>query len=110
MQKLKIFGRKVNIAFNLATQIAYEGIVDEPFDIHKLTYTKNSVALYMASIIANNPDTTITIEDLYQKLTSEEVHVLKKAVIEEMKKWLKIPDVIPDDQKKDDDGGDEKNA
>ena len=51
MQKIKLLGKEVNIAFNLATEIAYEQITGEAFGIEKLSFTKNAVALYMAAII-----------------------------------------------------------
>ena len=109
MQKIKLLGKEVNIAFNLATEIAYEQITKEAFGIEKLSFTKNAVALYMAAIIANNPAIDITTEDLISKASGAEVKALSDAIYAEMKAWMNIPDVMDDkDEKKDED--EEKNA
>lgn len=109
MQKINLLGKDVNIAFNLATEIAYEQITGEAFGIEKLSFTKNAVALYMAAIIANNPDIDITTEDLISKASGAEVKALSDAIYAEMKAWMNIPDVMDEkEEKKDED--DEKNA
>ena len=109
MQKINLLGKEVNITFNLATEIAYEQITKEAFGIEKLSFTKNAVALYMAAIIANNPDIDITTEDLISKASGAEVKALSDAVYAEMKAWMNIPDVMDEkEEKKDED--DEKNA
>jgi hypothetical protein len=94
MQKINIIGKEVNIAFNLATEIAYEQITGEAFGIEKLSFTKNAVALYMAAIIANNPDIDITTEDIISKASGAEVKALSDAIYAEMKAWMNIPDVM----------------
>lgn len=109
MQKINLLGKEVNITFNLATEIAYEQITKEAFGIEKLSFTKNAVALYMAAIIANNPDIDITTEDLISKASGAEVKALSDAIYAEMKAWMNIPDVMDEkEEKKDED--DEKNA
>ena len=109
MQKIKLLGKDVNIAFNLATEIAYEQITGEAFGIEKLSFTKNAVALYMAAIIANNPDIDITTEDIISKASGTEVKALSDAIYAEMKAWMNIPDVMEEKvEKKDED--EEKNA
>ena len=109
MQKIKLLGKDVNIAFNLATEIAYEQITGEAFGIEKLSFTKNAVALYMAAIIANNPDIDITTEDIISKARGAEVKALSDAIYAEMKAWMNIPDVMDEKvEKKDED--EEKNA
>ena len=109
MQKINLLGKEVNIAFNLATEIAYEQITKEAFGIEKLSFTKNAVALYMAAIIANNPDIDITTEDFISKASGAEVKALSDAIYAEMKAWMNIPDVMDEkEEKKDVD--DEKNA
>ena len=109
MQKIKLLGKEVNIAFNLATEIAYEQITGEAFGIEKLSFTKNTVALYMAAIIANNPDIDITTEDIISKASGTEVKALSDAIYAEMKAWMNIPDVMDEkvDKKEEDE---EKNA
>ena len=109
MQKIKLLGKEVNIAFNLATEIAYEQITGEAFGIEKLSFTKNAVALYMAAIIANNPETDITTEDIISKASGAEVKALSDAIYAEMKDWMNIPDVMNEkEEKKEED--EEKNA
>ena len=109
MQKINLLGKEVNIAFNLATEIAYEQITGEAFAIDKLSFTKNAVALYMAAIIANNPDIDITTEDIISKASGAEVKALSNAIYEEMKAWMNIPDVMTEkEENKDED--EEKNA
>ena len=109
MQKIKLLGKEVNIAFNLATEIAYEQITGEAFGIEKLSFTKNAVALYMAAIIANNPDIDITTEDIISKASGAEVKALSDAIYAEMKDWMNIPDVMNEkEEKKEED--EEKNA
>lgn len=109
MQKINLLGKEVNIAFNLATEIAYEQITGEAFGIEKLSFTKNAVALYMAAIIANNPDIDITTEDFISKASGAEVKALSDAIYAEMKAWMNIPDVMEEKEKaKDED--EEKNA
>lgn len=109
MQKIKLLGKEVNIAFNLATEIAYEQITKEAFGIEKLNFTKNAVALYMAAIIANNPDMDITTEDIIVKASGAEVKALSDAIYAEMKAWMNIPDVM-DEQEEKKEEGEEKNA
>ena len=109
MQKIKLLGKEVNIAFNLATEIAYEQITGEAFAIDKLSFTKNAVALYMAAIIKNNPDIDITTEDIISKASGAEVKALSNAIYAEMKAWMNIPDVMTEkEENKDED--EEKNA
>ena len=109
MQKIKLLGKEVNIAFNLATEIAYEQITGEAFGIEKLSFTKNAVALYMAAIIANNPDIDITTEDIISKASGAEVKALSDAIYAEMKAWMNIPDIMDEREEKKEEG-EEKNA
>ena len=109
MQKIKLLGKEVNIAFNLATEIAYEQITGEAFGIEKLSFTKNAVALYMAAIIANNPDIDITTEDIISKASGAEVKALSNAIYAEMKAWMNIPDVMTEKEEEKKDEDEEKN-
>ena len=109
MQKIKLLGKEVNIAFNLATEIAYEQITGEAFAIDKLSFTKNAVALYMAAISANNPDSDITTEDISSKASGAEVKALSDAIYAEMKAWMNIPDVMTEKEEEKKDEDEEKN-
>jgi hypothetical protein len=94
--KVKILGEEIDIKFNMATEIAYEEITGEPFNIEALSKMKNTVALDMAAIIVANPDTSITIEDLMTKANGKEIGDLNNAVIATMTEWLQIPKVVAD--------------
>ena len=109
MKKINLLGKEVNIAFNLATEIAYEKITGEAFGIEKLSFTTNAVALYMAAIIANNPDIDINTEDIIGKASGAEVKTLSDAIYAEMKAWMNIPDVMNEKEEKKEEG-EEKNA
>lgn len=87
MKTIKLLGQEVKIAFNLATQIAYERIKKEPFNIEALNNMESAVVLYAACIIANNEKTTITIENLLKDATAPEIAELSKAVVESVKEW-----------------------
>ena len=87
MKTIKLLGQEVKIAFNLATQIAYERIKKEPFSIEALNNMESAVVLYAACIIANNEKTTITIENLLKDATAHEIAELSKAVVESVKEW-----------------------
>lgn len=107
MQKIKFIGKDINIAFNVAVQIEYENITKEPFDIAKLAYMRNSVALYEAAIKVYNPDAGITSADITSKASAEDMKAISTAVVEEMAAWIKVPDFIKEEQK-DEEG--EKNS
>ena len=87
MKTIKILGQEVKIAFNLATQIAYERIRKQPFSIEALNNTESAVVLYAACIIANNEKPSITIENLLKDATAPEIAELSKAVVESVKEW-----------------------
>lgn len=107
MQKIKFIGKDIDIAFNVAVQIEYENITSEPFDISKLAYMKNSIALYEAAIKVNNRDAGITSADIASKASAEDMKAISSAVVEEMAAWINVPDFIKEKQK-DEEG--EKNS
>lgn len=78
----------------MATEIAYEEITNTPFDVEALKEKRNTVALYAAVIIANNPDTKITLEDLLKKATFNELVALRSSIWEAMGEWAGVPDVM----------------
>lgn len=99
MQKIKFIGKYINIAFNVAVQIEYENITSEPFDISKLAYMKNSVALYEAAIKVNNPDAGITSADITLQASSADMKTISTAVVEEMAAWIKVPEMMKEEPK-----------
>lgn len=97
-KKVTVLGEELDIRFNMAVEIAYEEIANEPFNVQSLERQKNIVALCMATIIANNPETKITAERFIREVASDEYNTLVSAVIEAMTEWMKIPSVIPQDK------------
>ena len=94
-----ILGETLDIQFNMAVEINYEEISGEAFTIEALAKMRNSVALYMAAILAANPDTAITVERLLREAKGPEIAALSTAVITAMTEWMQIPSVIKDDDK-----------
>lgn len=89
---------ELNIAFNMATQIAYEELANKPFSIDDLSHVKHTVTLYYAAIIANNPDTTFTIDQLLHEATAHDIGILRDAVISEFSSWCKIPELVKNEE------------
>lgn len=108
-KKITILGEEVTIAFNMAVQMAYERITGVPFDLDDMKFKMNVTPLYMAAIIANNPDTKISFDDLAMKATRAEIDMIDAAVAETMTAWLEIPKVIPPDEKPEEDDDQPKN-
>ena len=98
-KKVTVLGEELDIRFNMAVEIAYEDIANEPFSVQSLERQKNIVALCMAVIIVNNPDTKITTEQFIREVPSDEYNAIVSAVIEAMTEWMKIPSVIPKSEK-----------
>lgn len=97
-KKITLFGEELTIRFNMKVEIAYEEIAGKPFNLKDFDSQKNSMALYMAAIIASNPDTTITFERIVTEATAAEIGTIANAVIECMSDWLKVPEVIPEEK------------
>lgn len=97
-KKVTVLGETIDIRFNMAVEIAYEDIANEPFNVQSLERQKNIVALCMAAIIVNNPETKITAERFIREVASDEYNAIVSAVIEAMTEWMKIPSVIPQEK------------
>ena len=104
--KIDLFGESLDIAFNMAVEIGYEEITGEAFDIEGIKRSKNMVALLYSSIAVNNPDTAITIDDLYRKAKASDIVALRDCVFAAMNEWIAVPKVIEVDDEAD--GGDAK--
>ena len=89
---IKLLGKKVAICYNMATQIAYEEITGNTFDVADLNKTSNAMALYLACIFANNPETDITLDDLLKDATANEIKTLQNAVLDSFKEWCGVAD------------------
>lgn len=91
---INILNEEIDIRFNMAVELAYEEITNEPFNIESLNKMKNTLALDMAAIIVAKEDTQITIERLMKEANGKEIGQLNNAVITEMMAWLQIPAVV----------------
>lgn len=82
-------GHEVTIAYNMATQIAYEEIMGTAFDTTAFDKTSNMLALFYSCIVANNPETKLTFDDLLLSATAADIKTLREAVIESFTDWCK---------------------
>ena len=96
---INILGEQIPIRFNMAVEIAYEEIIDAPFDFNALSRQLNSLALGMAAILVAKPDTAITIDRLMNEASGKEISELNAAVVSSMSDWFAIPAVVKDDEK-----------
>lgn len=97
--RITILGETLDIKFNMLVELNYEELTEgEAFSIEALSKMKNSIALYMAAILAANPDTNITVDRLLKEATGPEIASLSNAVITSMTNWMKIPSVIKEEQ------------
>ena len=89
-RKIHFLGEDLKITFNLATMVAFEQISEQPFDNAILSTTKGQLILYTAVIIANNPDTKITMERLMTEPNAIDIQRLDKEVAGAMKDYYVI--------------------
>lgn len=101
-KEIKVMGETLTIAFNLATQITYKKITEVDFNGKDLEDPNKMVALYMACILANNPDTKITIDNILLDIKQAELATLSSAVAESMAEFYDVP--IDKDEKKESKG------
>lgn len=97
MKKIKVFGEEITIKFNMGVQLAYEKISGKPFFSIELQSVENRAILYMAAILHNNPDTSITIDTLLNAPQSD-LLLIDKAIAEEMEDWYDIPSTCNDEE------------
>lgn len=88
-KQLTLFGEELTIDFNLAVEITFEEITGVPFDFDNLKTVKNTVALYYAAILTNNPDTKITLDGIVKNATATEIGMLREAVFGSLNEWCK---------------------
>ena len=99
MKTIEILNQQVRISFNMKVQLTYEEIADRTFSLTDLSQTKYRLTLYYATIIANNPDTTIQFDDLLADNSLDTIKALDEAVGEAMKEWYHIPEVAEEPTK-----------
>jgi len=92
-ETIKLLGEDVVVAFNLAVQIAYEDITEKPFVLTEINGRKQQAALYMAVIIANNPETKITMDSLLSEASFEDLQLLDVTIGAMIREWYNIPNL-----------------
>lgn len=93
MREVHILGEDVKVTFNMAVEIAYEEIIDAPFEVGSLSRQRNAMALLIAAVVVNNPDSSLTLERLMKEAKGKEIAALSQAVTAEMSEWMDIPAV-----------------
>lgn len=95
---INILGESITIAFNMASLIGFEEITGKSFNEINMGMTKDTLALSMAVIIANNPDTQITANALMTEASGKEISELTQAVTAAFMEWNTIPETLSDDE------------
>ena len=114
---ITILGETLTIAFNMAVQISFEEITGKPFSDINTDSSKDNFALAYAAIIANNPDTNITADNLMRDISGAELRDLMQAISDAAVEWNDMPATLADEEDKNKDepegghsGGDPKCA
>ena len=104
---LTILGQEGTIMFNMAVQISFEEITGKAFSDINTDSSKDNFALAYAAIIANNPDTSITADNLMRDISGAELKELLQAISDAAVEWNEMPATLADDEdkKKDETGG-----
>lgn len=93
MKEIKILNHDaVPVVFNMAAQIAYERISDKAFELSALVTTEARLVLYYSCILAADENTEITLKDLLENTTVEDIKIIDDAVNAEMSAWYHIPE------------------
>ena len=79
-----ILGEQVKVKFNMAMEVAFEEISGMPFKLKDLDSVKNTLILYTAIIIANNPGSNIDYIRLITEASFGEIKAMRDATIAAM--------------------------
>lgn len=95
-KQITIAGMTLAVTFCMATEVAYEDIMDEPFDITKIIGTKKNLSLGIAAILSveSNKEKLKDIEitsEIMHKATPDEFRAMTDAVGECMLDFFHIP-------------------
>lgn len=90
-KKINILGEDIVVRFNMAVQLAYEEITDNPFNVQDMTRKKAQTALFIATILTNNPETKITMDRIMTEATGEDITKLDTALGEAIAEWYHLP-------------------
>lgn len=96
-KKITILGCEVIIVFNMAVQITFEEISGKPFAEIDNNSSKDNLALAYSAILANNTDTSITIDKLMHEASGKDMAELLNAVTESFIQWNKMPSTLADE-------------
>lgn len=88
--EIQILGETLTIRHNMKVQLAYEQMTDSAFDLADMTKAERRMALYMATILACNPETKLTIDNILEA-DIDTIAALDKAVNRAVSEWYKIP-------------------
>ena len=97
---LTILGQEVTIMFNMAVQISFEEITGKSFREINTDSSKDNFALAYAAIIANNPDTSITVDNLIHDASGAELNAVIKAISDSFIEWNNVPETFADEEDK----------
>ena len=97
---ITILGETLTIAFNMAVQISFEEITGKPFSDINTDSSKDNFALAYAAIIANNPNTSITADNLMRDISGAELKDLLQAISDAAVEWNDMPATFADDEDK----------
>ena len=97
---ITILGETLTIAFNMAVQISFEEITGKSFREINTDSSKDNFALSYAAIIANNPDTNITADNLMRDISGTELKDLLQAISDAAVEWNDMPATLADDEDK----------
>ena len=81
----------------MGVQIAFEKISDKPFCDIDFKKAENRLVLYMAAIIHNNPNSSITLDTLLDA-SQQELFIIDEAISGEMDDWYHIPSACNDNE------------
>lgn len=93
-KNIEILGEQIILRFNMAVQLAYEEITGRPFTVQEMTMKKAQMALFIAAIITNNPETGITMDRLLTEATGDDITKLDTAMGEIISEWYHLPDRV----------------
>lgn len=99
MTKITINGEELAIAFNLATELAYEKLTGKLFVAKEVIPaddnpgSDNIIKAAIACVIANNPDAKTDGDYILLHATRDEAKQLIATVLKEMLTWLGVPEI-----------------
>ena len=108
-EKVTINGKEYPVVFNLQTILNYEELSDRSFFDDPLKRLQSQISLVFSAIIAADENTSVKAEDFLKADSGKAVTDIINAftvVMAMAGDFFKIPSVVENDHKKDNDGGD----